>query len=141
VENDLDKHLAGPDQRKVGIVLRTLQGHQDVLRANKYGELVYKKQSIKGSNFAELMNYLFRPDYELQNKLGIEELFKGLTDLDVKDNLITNPTAQGRLAHQKTGLTPKKKEDPRRGKQKGRGHDRMPSPPGKRPRIMQMYSW
>ena len=84
-------------QRKAGQILDIILQNSDVIGWNGNNELVYNKETIKGSNISDLLYDVLKQRGKSLEPLGWGEFFKGLARINVPEYLIGNPSRRAMI--------------------------------------------
>ena len=101
-------YKAGPRQ-----LLDKVKENSDVLNWNEKGELIYENKSISGSHMVDLVNDMlrYRKGFE---PTGWSVFARGLTRMNVPENIVRNPQRQSVIREFKTRVREETPESPTR---------------------------
>jgi hypothetical protein len=149
ITEHVNSNLDHAEANKMKKILKKIKGRGDIIKFNQKGELVFKKQVIEGSNFSDLFKCLYVPDHKPKSPTGLAALMSGLAELDVKPKDVSASQASQLLTKAVSGVSPVASHT-RKPKSKSKASPSTPPkhvgfgisrfPPGKRHRILELYS-
>ena len=89
-------------QRKAGQILDIILQNGDVIGWNVNNELVYNKETIQGSNIADLLYDVLKQRGKSLDPVGWREFCKGLARINVPEYLIGNPSRRTMIQEYKS---------------------------------------
>jgi hypothetical protein len=88
------------DKNNAEELLHCILASTDILTWNLQGEIVYKGQTIRGTNIVDLLQYTVLPyNTEIPEPVGLNIFLKGLAKLEIDKSLIGHGRVLSMLAH------------------------------------------